>query len=156
MSQSGNRNRGLAHHVLRVGTHNVRGMLSHVHQLVDVWQRLQLDVVLVQETWVSFWTRGEVEVQLNAACRQRAHSHPGFQVHWGYNLIGNAARSAGVAVLIRKGLCAAGQLVVREPQMVATVEGRFLKVPVEWGGHKLQLVSVYGPNDSVPQQQFKQ
>jgi hypothetical protein len=72
--------RGAAHQVLRVATHNVRGLTSHMRQLVEVWAQLQLDVVLVQETWVSWWVRAKVEQQLNATCAEVTPGHPGFCV----------------------------------------------------------------------------
>ena len=146
----------VTHPLLRVATHNVHGLVSHMAALVEVWMQLQLDVVLVQETWVSFWVRAQVEAQLTAACQQVAPSHPGFVVHWGHNLVGNANRSAGVAVLVRRSLCQAGQVVVGEQHIIATQQGRFMAVPVQWGGHSMTLVAAHAPNDSGQQQAFIQ
>jgi len=72
----------------------------------------------------------------------------------GINNAGNAARSAGVAVLVRRALVNSGRLVLRQQHVVATPQGRLVVLPLQWGGHDLRVVSCYLPNSSTDQQAF--
>ena len=153
-ARGGGRVGGRAWDMLRVGTHNVQGLVAHLQPLVEGWMRQRLDVVLLQETWVTFFQAAKVCRQLDAACRGVDPRHEGYQVVWGFNTAGNASRSAGVAVLVRRALVNSGQLTIRQQQVVATPQGRLVVLPMQWGGHDLKVVSAYLPNSSTDQQAF--
>lgn len=128
---------------LRLLTHNVNGLtLAKVEQVVAQWVRLGVDVVCLQETKLQFMATPSMERALRDACQQLDPSHGGFQVLWGLNT--RSGRSAGVAILIRKALIHSGALSVTGADSRSN-DGRFLMVPISWGGHNFNLVNVYLP-----------
>ena len=140
--------------VLRMVTHNVRGLEAHVSLLAEVWVQMRVDVVMVQETWVQFYDAARISKLLQAACKRVDPQHHGFEVVWGFNMAPNANHSAGVAVLLRKSLIDAGHLKISHQQVKASNQGRLLCVPIQWGGHSVSVVCVHMPNASTDQQQF--
>ena len=142
---------------LRLATHNVRGItggsrpsLKKVHQLFSIWgTQLRLDVVCFQEVLIAADAtdrQRSVQQALDAAAQR--HGHPGYAIHWGCNK--DSARTAGVAILIRKGL----------PLEIvggvhADVDGRLLSMRCRWAGHDFQLVNCYLPSgDPAGQRQY--
>lgn len=138
--------------VLRVATHNVRGLRSHVVALAKVWLEQRLDVICVQESHLPFAEAARVCSLLNSACRVWDTQHPGFHAVWGLNTVDS--RSAGVLLLVKKSLVDTEALVLQEGQAHRDLGGRLLSVPVSWGGHSFRLSCVYLPNDSPSQQTF--
>jgi exonuclease III len=142
--------------VLRLASHNVHGLRAHVAQLAQVWLDLRLDVVFVQENWLTFFQASQVVAELNIACRQLDCNHAGFEAVWALNTAANGNRSAGVVVLVRKALLTSGAATLASAAVQTHPGGRMVVVPLQWGGHSLRLVCVYMPNDSTGQQEFMQ
>jgi exonuclease III len=142
--------------VLRLGSHNVRGMAAHLSDLAAIWMQQRLDVVLVQETHLSFFDGAKVATQLNAACKELNPAHTGYAPIWGLNTTANGSRSAGVAVLVRRELLTNGDLSWAEAQAHKDPGGRLLVLPMQWGGHALRLVCAYLPNAVGQQVDFIQ
>ena len=140
--------------VLRLATHNVRGLRAHLHSLAQVWVGLHLDVVLVQETKLPFAEVVSTVTALNATVQHLAPAHSGFHALWALNQ--QASRSGGVMILLRRALVTSGLLVVDENHVRRDPGGRVVSVQVKWGGHAFWLTSAYLPNDSVGQQQWLQ
>lgn len=140
--------------VLRIASHNVHGLRAHVAQLAQIWLDLRLDVVFVQESWLTFFQASQVVAELNMACRQVDNNHAGFEAVWALNTAANGNRSAGVVILIRKALLTSGAATFTAAAVQTHSGGRMVVVPLQWGGHDLRLVCVYMPNDSTDQQAF--
>lgn len=139
---------------LRLATHNVRGFQAHLLEMAQLWVSLNLDVVFVQETKVGFFTAVQVQRELNVACDAAEQGHAGYEVIWALNTQ-QGARSAGVAICIRKQLLRSGHLAIDHDHVVKAADGRLLTVPVTWGGHSLVLTCTYLPSgDSVGQQSY--
>ena len=147
--------------VLRVGTFNVRGLLQRqkpskkpmakkCFQLAKLWRRMQLDVVLLQETHVSQRQQAEADTTLRFIAQTLLTGvWTAFWAHAGDN------PCTGVAVLIRTALINSGAVSVSEAAVVRDAGGRLVAVPVRWGGHRLQLVSAYLPSgDPAGQRTF--
>ena len=130
---------------LRLGTHNVRSLRDpgRARVAAAAWHRLHYDVVFVQETKQSFWTRGTAAAEM-----------AGWEVFWACVLGDHPA--AGVAIAVRRSVlrAAGGALELDEGSVVAAADGRLLHVRATWLGHSLHLASVYMPNDSVAQRAF--
>lgn len=144
--------------LLRVATHNVCGMHQQrkVQLLVRMWIELDLDIICVQETHVRLDECHAVQQMVDAAARATDLHHGGFQVVWACNNHHGAARSAGVAVLLRRSLLTEQDMVVTGMHAVPHPTGRLLTIPVRWGGHSLHIVGAYLPNTEVEQQLFIQ
>ena len=89
---------------LRVGSHNVRGLMvpGHFSTCLHLWRELCLDVVVVQEARATFF-------QVLKLCRQAKA--------WDYRCI-HQLDSAGhlrMLVFYRHALCRAGRLIVHAP-----------------------------------------
>jgi exonuclease III len=86
----------------------------------------------------------------------------GWKVFWCMNCTGAGTSSghgsAGVMIMVRKRLLESGALKIDEgsiqPAATVSTDGRLLSVNAEWGGHKLQLASVYMPNEAAAQRRF--
>ena len=141
------------HHAMRIGSHNVRGLNIHkARQLDAAWRAARLDIVLVQETHLSFFHAAEV-----------ARLFRGWTVWWAHKaavVLEPGTRrcpgSAGVAVLIRNTFLrsvggASAVSMVQQDQ-----DGRLISLRLSWGGHKLRLVSAYLHNDAAAQKQYIQ
>ena len=140
------------HRLLRLETHNVRGLRAHLGTLVQHWVQQHVDIALLQEIHMHPFQQSQLEALINTICRTVDPQHSGFKCYWSFN---SNPRSAGVAVLVRRQLLH-GELQVDESHIQRSHNGRSIAVPIRWGGHSLQLVAVYLPNDSVSQQQFIQ
>jgi exonuclease III len=143
---------------LRIASHNVCGMHQQrkVQLLVRMWMELDLDVICVQETHVHVDECAAVQDMVDAAAQAIDPQHGGFQVVWACNCHQAAARSAGVAVLMRRSLLTEQDMVVTSMHANPHPTGRLLTIPVRWGGHNLHIVAVYLPNTEVEQQLFIQ
>lgn len=154
MSGSHARARGPGSSPLRIATHNVRGVKCHIPALAAAWVAMHLDIVLLQETHVGFFEAAALARQVSAACKLVDRQHAGFTAFWGLNTGGNATRSAGVAILVRKHLLDSGAVVLDDSAASRSSDGRLIALPLRWGGHLIMLASVYLPNDSVGQQSW--
>ena len=65
---------------------------------------------------------------------------PQFTPFWGSN---TAARSAGVAILIRTSLIDNQSIKIHSPH--ADIDGRLMHLKNEWGGHSIRLINSYLP-----------
>ena len=142
---------------LRLATHNVRGImggslssLKKVHQLFSIWwTQLRLDIVCVQEVMITADATNRqrsVQQALDAAAQRRGH--PGYSIHWGCNA--ESARSAGVAILVRRDLPLEIVGSVRDD-----ADGRLMTMRCRWAGHDFQLVNCYLPSgDPAGQRQY--
>ncbi len=142
--------------MLRLATHNVRGLACHLQQLAQLWVHMRLDVVCVQETHCAFFASTKLAKGLNAACKAVSPAHRGFTPVWCFNTTGNATASAGVVVLVRTELVATGAVTWVTPPDQATrqPQGRLVGVTLQWGGHTFRLVSVHLPNAAAEQRAF--
>jgi exonuclease III len=140
---------------LRVGTHNVRGLLADnglkLTQLVRQWAgRLRLHIVCVQETKLRESQAARAQTQLRLAAAQL--QLPAYRAFWAHAREGDGG--GGVGILIREDLLASGQLVVSGP---TAVDGRALRVQLQWGGHRLSLCTAYlQSGDFAAQREFIQ
>ena len=137
---------------LRVGTHNVRGLLSpgsgaptRLVALLRCWAQERLDVVCLQETHVSAAQVSTARMQLALASRQL---HLGCWVSW-WSPAATPA-SGGVAILVRGALLTSGAFSFPGDGVLPAVaaDGRVLHLPVRWGGHAFQLLSAYLPSSN--------
>jgi exonuclease III len=144
--------------LLRVATHNVCGMLQKrkVRLLVRMWMELDVDVICVQETHLHMHECQAVQRMMDAASNAADSRHGGFQAAWACNCQQGAARSAGVALLVRRSLLTEQDMVMTAMRAVPHASGRMLSIPVRWGGHSLHILGVYLPCTEVDQQAFIQ
>ena len=100
--------------LLRIASHNVRGMhqARKLQLLVRIWMELELDVICVQETHVHVDECQSIQDAVDSAAQAVNPHHGGFQVLWACNTIQEAARSAGVAVVVRRALLTQQDMVV--------------------------------------------
>ena len=103
---------------------------------------------------MGFFDTVQIQLRLTAACKAIDPGHAGYKLVYGLNVQGNATKSAGVAVLFRQQLLSSGQLQIDEANIQRHQNGRFLHLPVQWGGHSFTLATAYLPNDSTAQRQF--
>ena len=136
---------------LRLATFNVAGrMRSATVALASVLVQLDADVVALQEVKLGASELPGCVHNLNQAVAAEAarlrRQHDGFD----FRAAPNAAQpaSAGVMLLWRKHLVTSGRLRVG-PEQAGDVHwgGRAVSAALEWGGHRLQVVCVYAPND---------
>lgn len=139
---------------LRIGTLNIGGIAQQRCSPVKVlaaaraWAEARLDVICLQETHhTSEHDVFKFTQDLGAAAQ---HLHvTGWEVA-AYSLSGST-HTAGVAILIRKGLEAEVSTVQALPggpaqgNEVPAEMGRLTMCSVHWGGHKLRVASVYLP-----------
>ena len=143
---------------LRLATFNVAGrMRSSTTALAHVLVDLDLDVVALQEVKLRAADLPTVVHHLNAAVAARAallrRQHGGFD----YRAAPNAAApaSAGVMLLWRRALVRSGRLdVLPEQAGDCDWSGRAVAARLKWGGHTLQVVSVYCPNEASARKAF--
>ncbi len=143
---------------LLVATLNVAGQLAAnttvlAHDVVDQ----AVDVLALQEVKLGGVAVIDFVHRLNAAvavyAAQRRQQHTGFVVRAAPNVAATA--SAGVLLLVRQELVDQGALDLR-PEANTDFDwgGRLVSAGVTWGGHTLQLASVYCPNDPTPRAAF--
>jgi hypothetical protein len=53
--------------------------------------------------------------------------------------------STGVALLIRSSLIESGEVKVGPAPLLPDADGRFICLPISWGGHHITLANVYAP-----------
>ncbi|KAH7621087.1 putative LINE-1 retrotransposable element ORF2 protein [Nannochloris sp. 'desiccata'] len=148
-----NRNR---HHArrgaatLKVGTHNINGLRKKLTLAMKEWARLQLDVVFIQEHHISGLVH-EMELGL---------SRRGWKAFWAFNNVGGGSSSgsstSGVLIVVKRNLVTSGALKIAENSLKiwGPDDGRCLSINADWRGHKLQLASIYMPNDAASQKIF--
>lgn len=134
---------------LRMASHNVRGLApkrwSEKTALIGRrWINMGLGIVCVQELKMK-------KCIFNIA--QMNRKLPQWEIFWGFNTTTADAKSAGVAILIRKKLLKQGLKIVGAP-VVHGNDGRLMHMKVEWGGHKIQIINAYLPNNSTEQRKF--
>lgn len=145
---------------LLVGSHNVRGLVgpaslsralrvAQVKSYSQVWLKLGLVVVFLQEHhMVGLELRMLVERALAGV----------WKCFWCVDLEGAGGSGGqgrrGVGILVRKVAVDRQYLVLHDPVPPLDNGGRVLSMNAEWGGHKLQLASVYMPNDAAAQRRF--
>ena len=121
--------------VLRVASHNVRGLLpagdcsAKVGQLVHLWAiTLQLDIVLLQETHLTLATEGRAHTQLLLAA-QHHHVAP-YSPLWASSPSGRA----GAAVLVSERLVTSGAFEWVHSSLCTEGEGRLVGGRCTCGG----------------------
>lgn len=159
--------------VLRIGTHNVRSMLARdrdeggpgARALAHAahWAKLKLDVVLVQETQVSEKETRAVTgyVQQALTGEQDRNSQGTWECYWSH--VPESREGGGTAIFIRKALTQNGTVKVSTVydtaapalpadaptrEVRACQQARLIAVRIAWGGHTLQVASVYMPAGS--------
>lgn len=159
---------------LLIGTHNVRGIMGsddacNALGLSDHWHKLGLDVVLVTETHATEAVAGRAQAMLHTHLTMQ--DRPMWHYVWGYT---DATNSRGVAILVKAPLVGgefeiikqydinalipqpdastadADQLAVQQ-YVLQQASSRIVAVQAKWGGHKIQLASIYMPNTSAEQ-----
>lgn len=146
---------------LRIGSHNVRSLLGagtlgvdpRLPALMRSWERQRLDVVCLQETWVSADDIPRARTLLHTICQQERFGH--WTSWWSPAVETQAGRrSAGVAILVRTHLLTSGALTFPEETAApeAAEDGRLLHLPVQWGGHAFTLLCAYLPDSNGPLQ----
>ena len=148
-------------HLLRLGTHNVRFLdprerIGKLKRVCDVWHRLRLDMVLVQEHGIKY----------NDHVRT-AKKMKGWKTFWRFNLNGAARAGGGVLIAWKASAERSGRIKVHTetaedwapPREVVdgvvggmVNDGRLLAVDVDWGGHKLVLINAYLPSGAAAAQ----
>ena len=141
---------------LRIGSHNVRGLLgqqadesARLVALLRCWARQRLDVVCVQETHVPAADVPRATVMVDLACRRLRLGR--WHAWWGPAA---SRRSGGVAIFVRSALLASGAASVAAelPAVAPDAAARLLLLPLSWGGHVLSLGSLYLPSSDPPAQ----
>ncbi|PNH03345.1 Transposon TX1 uncharacterized protein, partial [Tetrabaena socialis] len=142
---------------LRVGSHNVRGLLGtaaygghgRLVTLLHCWAQQHLDVVCVQETHVCSRDIPRASTALLNASRELRLGV--WRMWWAP---APSPRAGGVAIFFRSALCTSGafQLRADPPAPAAATEGRLLHLPVAWGGHDFTLACAYLPSGNPPAQ----
>lgn len=140
-------------HLLSIISHNINGFLGHKASQADkpgrlskLWHSLRADIVLLQETHLD---SPKAALLLNALSS--------WHCIWNH---GKATRSqqagGGTAILIRKRALSSygGPINLHEDTICSSGGGRFLRVKLTWKGHKIQLASIYLPNDGKMQIQM--
>ena len=127
---------------LRLGSHNVCGLVSpgRAQAAADAWRRLRFDVVFIQETHITGAALPRLEEELR-----------GFG--WAVYVAPTCTAAGGAAIAIRIDL-EGGALVVDRASLHRAADGRLLHFLAQWGGHKLQLASIYMPNEPIAQRAF--
>ena len=142
---------------LRLGLLNVRGLMTgdgaRLIQLAADAAMHKLDILLLTESHVhSRDCEARAADLLSAAA---AHNHtPGWRAFWGR---ASGPNSTGVAVLLREDLLTRGLVTVSETHaasLPAEAHHRAKVLSVQWGGHDLQLLSAYLPNEAAAQRDF--
>jgi exonuclease III len=139
---------------LSITTHNVSGLLgtaptmhvlSKLHALCRIWMHHKVDIVCLQETWITTPLIHMSEFHLNWAsmllggCGWVPFRTPAISPH-----------SYGVAILVRSALLSSGSLQVGIPCPHAT--GRILTLPMSWGSHDFTCIVTYVPSASYSTQ----
>ena len=137
--------------VLRIATHNARGLCSpgHAREAAAAWRALGFDIVCLQETrWAA--------ASATAAAATAAVTAAGWTLYTAAALHGSDGRPfAGVAIAIRSALLRTngGPLaVVSSASTDDRVAGRLVHVALDWRGHHLHVASVYLPSGDYPAQ----
>jgi exonuclease III len=131
---------------LSIATHNVRGLLgaappdvpTKVHALCRIWMHRKVDIVCLQETWITTPLIAQAEFHLNRASMLLGGG--GWVPFW---TPANSRHSCGVAILVRSALLSSGSLQVGIPCPHAT--GRILTLPMSWGSHDFICIFTYVP-----------
>ncbi|PNH10273.1 Transposon TX1 uncharacterized protein [Tetrabaena socialis] len=142
---------------LRVGSHNVRGLLGagiygdygRLIALLRCWTQQRLDVVCVQETHICSCDIPRATSALLSAAKELRLGN------WRtWRAPAPSSRSGGVAIFIRSALFTSGVLQLRAdtPAPAAATAGRLLHLPVAWGGHDFTLACAYLPSGNFPAQ----
>ena len=121
---------------LRVGTHNVRGLTSHLDGLLDIWQTLNLHILLLQETNVNVHQSTIVERTLRTR---------GWHAFFSY---GTGSHGKGTGILISSILIHQQQLLVNNNCIMRTRDGRGISLGITWMGLPMVLTSFYFPASS--------
>jgi exonuclease III len=151
--------------VLRIGTHNVRGLLpahtlaassqhTRLVALDRVWRRERYHIVMLQETHVPASRCAEADHRLDTLAS--VSSMGGWTAFWAPAV---SSHSAGVAILVRNSIIGQG-LTVHSERVHFSADphdpafGRFLSLPVNWHGQALHLTCTYMPNTSPDQRRL--
>ena len=139
---------------LRVASHNMGGLrvterraAARLEAAVQLWAELELDVVCLQETHqIDERDLALLQYALRSATERR--HQPGWTVaaHSGSSA---GRQTAGVAILIRANL-APPAATTAIPLPAGVPSGWFTACNLMWGGHKMQICSVYFPQASRP------
>ena len=137
---------------LHVASHNMGGLrvaerraAARLEAAVQLWAELKLDVVCLQETHhVDDRDLALLQHALRSASERR--HQPGWTVaaHSGSSA---GPQTAGVAVLIRSNLVPQTAMTAI-PLPPGVPSGWFTACGLQWGGHQLQICSVYFPHAS--------
>jgi exonuclease III len=112
---------------------------AKLHALCRTWIHRKLDIVCLQETWITESKIPFAEFNLNRASQLLGGGD--WVAFWAPAL---TAHSCGVAILIRSALLSSGILQVGPPTPHFT--GRLLTLPLSWGSHSFTCVATYVPS----------
>lgn len=148
----------LRRHTLRLATLNVAGRLANnttalAHLAVDY----EVDVLALQEVKLGAGAVAALVRRLNVATAARAaarrRAHTGFVCRAAPNT--TCVGRAGVLLLFRRSLCSSGALELQgEADTDFDWGGRMVSATASWGGHTMQFVSAYCPNDPAGRAAF--
>ncbi len=134
---------------LRWGTQNARSLGADgnyrlyggkARLLAKSWTQQRLDVVCITECNITKKETAAIEKNL-----------PGWELFWACPNRGT--RQAKTAIAIRRRLIQEG---ARVSDVRHRADGRVLTLQLDWGGHRLQVASVYMPADRKQQPDFIQ
>lgn len=137
---------------LRVASHNLGGLrvtegraAARLEAAVQLWAELKLDVVCLQETHhVTAEDQALTQHALHSASERR--HQPGWVIA-AHSWSSVGPRTAGVAILIRANLLAPSAMQPL-PTPAGVPTGWFTACQLLWGGHRLQICSIYMPQAS--------
>ena len=142
---------------LRWATHNVCGLRAHAAAVAKLWVEQDFDGVCLQEVHLAPLEIDKVMHTINQAVKGHAKrlnqpAHKGFK--WLHSINSSNPNAAGALLAWKASLEDYGGFKVQFDSAIQARDGRLAAIKVQWGGHALQLASVYCPNDSVARQQF--
>ena len=154
------RRSGAAVGALRLATHNVRGLdpasaSAKLGKIMDLWRRMQLDVVFVQEHHV---------IDLVYYVKRKL-LRAGWTCFWSFDNVGGSGPAGGRArrgtmVAVRTTLVTSGRLQLKQLPHVAPGrdngrdDGRMVLLEADWAGHKMLWACPYMPNAAADQKRF--
>jgi exonuclease III len=132
--------------ILRIATHNIRsGTNPHsFKQFVEAWRQHHFHVVAVQELHADL---------LQVTTLHNVAMQGGYLM---YHCIGANYKRAGMAVLVDRAMVHAGRItgLPQDGDVARHDNGRLMKLPLCWGGHRLQMLNCYIPNVATDAKRF--
>ena len=134
---------------LSFGSHNVNGACGglgvRLAGFVRSWCIHRLAIVCVQETHLTNTSAKGCEILINEIAGKLGHS--GWTAWWSHG----TGSSAGVGILISRGLMESGRLKLRKNlrgkhDIDIVVPSRVIQLALDWGGHCLSVGCLYLPS----------